>query len=339
MRTELFNFDLPPELIARYPLPQRSASRLLCLDQQSGAVVDRQITDFPDLVSPNDLLVFNNTQVIPARWFGTKTSGGKVELLVERMIGTHQAWVHLKVSKKPQMGSYLQMEHNVRLKILERRGALFLVECLHEQSLSKLLEKYGHTPLPHYMRRDDEALDKSRYQTIYASQPGAVAAPTAGLHFDDALFAQLTARRIEMVFLTLHVGAGTFQPVHADCVEQHQIHAEYLEVSADTCDRIKTAKARGGRIIAVGTTSVRALETASQAGEIAPYAGETQLFIYPGYVFRCVDAMLTNFHFPKSSLLMLVAAFGGFDAVMKSYQHAVANRYRFYSYGDAMWVA
>ncbi len=338
MLLEQFNFDLPHHLIARYPLAERSASRLLCLNKTTKEIAHRHMGELPGLLSPEDLLVFNNTRVIPARWKGIKVSGGRVELLIERILDYDQALVHLKSSKTPKIGSYLLMEQDIKVKVLDRRGSLFVVECLHEQSLGSLLERHGHIPIPHYMQRDAEEMDKTRYQTLYASQPGAVAAPTAGLHFDEALFAKLKQRGIKTAFLTLHIGAGTFQPVREEMIQNHQMHAEYLEVSAELCAQVAATKAQGGRVIAVGTTSVRALETASQGAQIAPYYGETRLFIYPGYTFRCVDAILTNFHLPKSSLLMLVAAFGGHAAVMNSYQQAIAAEYRFYSYGDAMWI-
>lgn len=338
MQLDDFYFELPPQLIARYPLPERTASRLFCLNKQTGQISHRQFHQILDLLSPADLLVFNDTKVIPARLFGVKSSGGKVEVLVERILDTHRALAHVRASKSPKPGSILILQNRIEVKILARRDELFELAFLDQQSVLELLEQYGHVPLPSYLERDDEAFDKARYQTVYAVHQGAVAAPTAGLHFDQRLLEAITQRGIETAFLTLHVGAGTFQPVREKNITQHRMHAEYLEVNASICERIRAAKIRGGRIIAVGTTTVRALETAAQTGEIAPYQGDTRIFIYPGFTFRCVDAMITNFHLPKSSLLMLVCAFGGYERMMSAYQQAIQENYLFYSYGDAMWI-
>ncbi|HVV68328.1 MAG TPA: tRNA preQ1(34) S-adenosylmethionine ribosyltransferase-isomerase QueA [Gammaproteobacteria bacterium] len=334
-----FNFQLPDNLIARYPLLERSASRLLCLNKVSGKITHQRFVDILQLLSPLDLLVFNNTRVIPARWFGEKASGGRIEVLIERILTEHSALAHIRSSKSPKPGSQLLLQGGVKVEVVARQNDLFVLHFIDERPLLVLLEHYGHIPLPPYLTRTDEALDQDRYQTVYAKHPGAVAAPTAGLHFDEALLERLKQQKIETAFVTLHVGAGTFQPVRESVISQHKMHAEYLEVSTLVCEQVKAAKARGGRVIAVGTTSVRALETAAQMGVIAPYSGDTRLFIYPGYAFQCVDAMITNFHLPESSLLMLVCAFAGHVAVMQAYQEAILKQYRFYSYGDAMFIS
>lgn len=337
MRRTDFHFDLPPELIAQQPLAERTASRLLCLDGASGALADRQFADLPDLLEPGDLLVFNDTRVIPARLYGHKPSGGKVEVLIERVLDAHRALAQVRASKAPKINGVLKLDGGIEARVLARHDDLF--ELLFSGApLLELLEHHGHIPLPPYVTRPDTDADRARYQTVYARAPGAVAALTAGLHFDETLLAALTARGVLCTFVTLHVGAGTFQPVRADDIEEHKMHAEYLVVNAETCAAVQQARARGSRVIAVGTTAVRALESAAAGGALAPYTGDTRLFIYPGYRFRCVDAMLTNFHLPESSLLMLVAAFAGQTSVMNAYQHAVAERYRFFSYGDAMFV-
>lgn len=334
-----FDFDLSPSLIARYPLPERSSSRLLCLDKTNGDIVHRNFIDLPQLLSPLDLLVFNNTRVIPARWMGAKESGGRIEMLIERMTDSHRALAHIRASKSPKPGSYLRLEGDVRAKVTGRSGDLFEILIEDERPLVELLQLYGHIPLPHYMERVDETIDKERYQTIYAKCEGAVAAPTAGLHFDQQLLQSIRDKGVQTAFVTLHVGAGTFQPVRVENILHHQMHAEYLEVSEAVCHQVEETRQRGGRVIAVGTTTVRSLETAAQHGQIKPFYGDTRLFIYPGYRFQCVDAMITNFHLPQSSLLMLVCAFGGYEAVMNSYRVAMLEQYRFYSYGDAMFLA
>jgi S-adenosylmethionine:tRNA ribosyltransferase-isomerase len=339
MKLNEFDFELPNELIARYPLENRTDSRLLCLNKTSGDVVHRQFSDLLNVLSPKDLLVFNNTKVIPARWFGIKASGGKVEILLERMLEENHFLAHVKASKSPKPGSSLILDGNIHVDVISRQGALFELACLDERAVFDLLESYGHVPLPPYMERGDTAFDKDRYQTVYAKHKGAVAAPTAGLHFDEPLLEKIKAMGVDNAFLTLHVGAGTFQPVREEIIDNHQMHAEYIEVSAEVRDKVQAAKARGGRVIAVGTTSVRSLESASQSGEIEAFQGESTLFIYPGYKYRCVDAMITNFHLPKSSLLMLLCAFAGYEQTMYAYQTAINEKYRFYSYGDAMWVA
>jgi len=338
MKRTDFHYDLPDELIARYPAPERSASRLLVLDRQSGALQDRQFRELPAFLRPGDLLVFNNTRVIPARLFGQKETGGKVEILVERITGEQTCLAHVRASKSPKPGSRILVEGGGELLMEGREGELFQLRHTSDGSLLQRLEQCGHMPLPPYIDRADEALDQQRYQTVYAEKPGAVAAPTAGLHFDDTVLEQLRANGVETAFVTLHVGAGTFQPVRADDIRDHQMHAEWLSVDADTVARIQATKARGGRVIAVGTTSVRCLETAAQSGQLQPFEGDTRIFIYPGYQFRVIDGLITNFHLPESTLIMLVSALAGQDNVLQAYRHAVAQRYRFFSYGDAMLI-
>ncbi len=332
-----FHFDLPPELIANQPLPQRSASRLLVLDGGSGSIEDRSFVDLIELLRPQDLLVFNDTRVIPARLYGRKESGGRVEVLVERVLDERRALAHVRASKAPKPGARLLLEGGEAV-VLAREDEYFLLEFPGETALLERLERYGHVPLPPYIKRADAALDRERYQTVFARRPGAIAAPTAGLHFDRELLQRIAAKGIEQAYVTLHVGAGTFLPMRVERIEEHRMHREYVEVDAEVCARIVAARARGGRVVAVGTTVVRALETAAQGGELAPFRGETDIFIYPGYRFRAVDALITNFHLPESTLLMLVSAFGGYEQTLRAYRHAVAQRYRFFSYGDAMFV-
>lgn len=342
MKTSDFNFELPDELIARYPMAERSASRLLQLTGDNGDIEHRVFRDIEALLNPGDLLVFNNTKVIPARLFGEKESGGKLEALIERIVDEHEALAHIKCSRSPKPGQTIYLggdRHNgTAVDVLERQGALFRLRFSGDKPLLALLDEVGHMPLPPYMERDDAEEDKDRYQTVYAEKPGAVAAPTAGLHFDDALLARLKQKGIEFAYVTLHVGAGTFQPVKVEDVTQHQMHSEYIEVSQSVVDAVNRTRAAGKRVVAVGTTSVRSLESASQQGEIAPFYDDSEIFIYPGYRFRSVDAMITNFHLPESTLIMLVSAFAGKAHVMHAYEQAIAERYRFYSYGDAMFV-
>lgn len=342
MKTSDFYFDLPDELIARYPADQRDQSRLLVLDGRSGAVQHRHFNELGDFLRPGDLLVFNNTRVIPGRLYGHKDSGGKLELLIERITGETRALAHIRASKSPRAGSRLNLvrEHGGEVRgqceVLGRRDALFELEF--DGPVLSVLEQIGHMPLPPYIDRADEQLDQERYQTVYAQKPGAVAAPTAGLHFTQELLDKLAARGINSAFVTLHVGAGTFQPVRVADIREHAMHSEYLEVDASVCEAVAATRRRGGRVVAVGTTSVRSLETASQGGELQPYAGESRIFIYPGYRFRSVDVLLTNFHLPESTLIMLVSAFAGREKVLAAYRQAIAERYRFFSYGDAMLV-
>ncbi|MXR70389.1 tRNA preQ1(34) S-adenosylmethionine ribosyltransferase-isomerase QueA [Shewanella insulae] len=340
MRVADFSFDLPDELIARYPMPNRTASRLLTLDGNSGAVADKQFTDILEMVNPGDLMVFNNTRVIPARVFGQKQTGGKLEILVERMLDDKRILAHVRSSKSPKPGTIICLDGGYEMTMLARHDALFELELNSESSVLEVLEEVGHMPLPPYIDRPDEDADKERYQTVYNQSPGAVAAPTAGLHFDDGLLAALKAKGVNVAFVTLHVGAGTFQPVRVDSILDHKMHSEWAEVPQDVVDSIKATKAAGNRVIAVGTTSVRSLESAAKAseGELQAYSSDTDIFIYPGYEFQVVDAMVTNFHLPESTLIMLISAFAGFDEVKNAYQHAIAQKYRFFSYGDAMFV-
>lgn len=338
MKTSDFRFDLPEELIAQYPSTDRTASRLLALDGNTGQVQDLKFTDLLHQLDSKDLLVFNNTKVIPARLLGHKETGGKVEVLVERVLDHERVLAHVRSSKSPSQGRRLLLEGSLEVEVLARHDALFELRFLNTDSVVDALESYGRMPLPPYIERDVDKADLERYQTVYAQHVGAVAAPTAGLHFDQALLAQIKEMGIETAELTLHVGAGTFQPVRVDDIRSHQMHSEVIEVSEQVCQQVKAARARGGRVIAVGTTSVRALESASQSGEISPFEGETNIFIYPGYQFKSVDAMVTNFHLSESTLLMLVSAFASRSHILNAYQHAVEQRYRFFSYGDAMFI-
>jgi S-adenosylmethionine:tRNA ribosyltransferase-isomerase len=331
-----FHYELPDELIARHPAARRSDSRLLHLDGRTGALADRRFADLPSLLRHGDLLVFNDTRVIPARLHGHKATGGKVELLLERVVGGHRALVQLRSSKPPAPGSLVHLADAVAATVLGREDDFWLLDFGCDPAA--LFERHGEMPLPPYLRRAEEEFDRERYQTVYARVPGAVAAPTAGLHFDAALLEACERAGVARAHVTLHVGAGTFQPVRVDDVREHRMHAELTEVSAATVATVADCRARGGRVVAVGTTAVRALESAAQGGRLAPLAGDTRLFITPGYRFRIVDALLTNFHLPESTLLMLVAAFAGRVPVLAAYRHAVAARYRFFSYGDAMFV-
>jgi S-adenosylmethionine:tRNA ribosyltransferase-isomerase len=334
-----FTYDLPTELIAQTPLAERSASRLLVLPPAPAALQDRHVRDLPALLQPGDLMVFNDTRVIPARLFGRKQeTGGRVEILIERLQGDHQAKAQLGVSKSPPAGTRIALDAGGEIEVLGRDGEFYLLRLLGNESFEQLLLRAGRLPLPPYIDREPDAADSERYQTLFARQVGAVAAPTAGLHFDADLLDALTARGVQVGHVTLHVGAGTFQPMRAERVDEHEMHSEWLNVGAELVDQVRRTRAAGGRVIAVGTTVVRALETASMEGELQPYAGDTTIFIFPGRRVRSVDALLTNFHLPESTLLMLVTAFGGFDRVMAAYRHAVANRYRFFSYGDAMLI-
>jgi S-adenosylmethionine:tRNA ribosyltransferase-isomerase len=328
-----FHYELPPELIAQAPLARRSASRLLVLDGQTGLVTDGRFVDLIDWLDPADLLVLNDTRVLPARLNGQKATGGRVELLLERRLGERAGRFALRASRSPKAGALIRLDGGATATVTARSGDLF--DLAFDRPLLPYLEKHGSVPLPPYIDRSADPSDAERYQTVFATEPGAVAAPTAGLHFDRSTLAAIGERGVTLGRLTLHVGAGTFSPVRTDRIEDHRLHPERVEVSAKLCSQIAAAKERGGRIVAVGTTSVRALEAAAADG-LAPFSGETELFIRPGYAFRVVDAIVTNFHLPESSLLMLVAAFAGYDNLMQAYRHAVAGRYRFFSYGDAM---
>ncbi len=338
MQTRDFSYHLPQELIASHPARPRHSSRLLEL-AADGGVHDRTMLEFPALLRDEDLLVFNDTRVIPARLFGRKASGGRVELLVERVLDDQRVLAHLRASKSPRPGTRLTLADGaLEAEVTGREGELFAVRFEGGAPVLELLERWGHVPLPPYIARDDEQADREDYQTLYARHPGAVAAPTAGLHFDRTLLDALAARGIRSAFVTLHVGAGTFQPVRVERLDEHVMHAERVTVDAAVCEAIAETRARGGRVVAVGTTVVRSLESAAREGDLQPFQGDTRLFITPGYRFRVVDAMLTNFHLPESTLLMLVCAFAGFDPVMAAYRHAVEQRYRFFSYGDAMFL-
>jgi S-adenosylmethionine:tRNA ribosyltransferase-isomerase len=337
MQRSDFSFDLPKELIAQYPLESRTSSRLLYMHSKD-QFQDHRFIDFPNLLAPTDLLVFNNTRVIPARLFAYKETGGQVEILVERILDNNRVLAQLRASKSPKPLTELVINNDIKITVLQRLDHFFELQFNDPRSIYDILQAVGHIPLPPYIKRADTQKDNLRYQTVYAEQLGAVAAPTAGLHFDKAILEQIKAIGIEMAFITLHVGAGTFSPIRVDDIRQHTMHAEHLQVSAQVCEQIKATRARGGRIIAVGTTCVRALEAASSEGSIKPYEGETRLFITPGYKFVSVDALLTNFHLSESSLLILVSAFAGKSRILAAYQHAIAQKYRFFSYGDAMFV-
>lgn len=336
MKLSDFIYDLPPELIAQKPLAERGASRLLHISDATGSTLDRTFSDIEHILEPNDLLVFNDTRVIPARLFGSKATGGKIEVLIERVLDDQNCLAHIRASKSPKPGSKITLENAFEMEVTGRQGALFELHLGNDSSILSLLEEYGHIPLPPYIEREDTEADKERYQTIFADKPGAVAAPTAGLHFDESLMAALKEKGIKTASVTLHVGAGTFQPVKHDDLSQHVMHSEYIEVNQEACDKIIDCKQKGGRIVAVGTTSVRSLESAYQKGGIKPYSGDTDLFITPGYEFGVIDMMITNFHLPGSTLLMLVSAFSGYENIFKAYEHAITERYRFFSYGDAM---
>lgn len=345
MQVSDFSFELPNELIARYPMLERTASRLLQLDGVTGRVADRKFTDVLDLVEEGDLLVFNNTRVIPARLFGRKASGGKIEVLVERMIDEHSVLAHVRSSKAPKPGTALLLgeSEQYQAEMVARHDALFEIRFNSDKAVLDILNDVGHMPLPPYIDRPDEDADKERYQTVYNEKPGAVAAPTAGLHFDDELLDKIQAKGVEFAYVTLHVGAGTFQPVRVDNILEHHMHAEYVEVPQEVVDAINATKARGGRVIAVGTTSVRSLESAAQSAlknntDLVPFFDDTEIFIYPGYEYQLIDCLITNFHLPESTLIMLVSAFAGYDNVIAAYQHAVKEKYRFFSYGDAMFI-
>lgn len=344
MLVDEFSFELPESLIANHPAENRSGSRLLALDVDSGSLTHGKFPDLLNYLRPGDLLVFNDTRVIPARLFGHKLSGGRVEILIERVQEDGTALVQLRANKPPKPDSLLLLstdsegsgtEQNA-LRVIGREEPFYRVASACEQTLAELLERYGHMPLPPYIKREDEMLDRERYQTVYARRSGAVAAPTAGLHFDEPLLRSIKEMGVASAFLTLHVGAGTFQPIRVENVKHHQMHSEWIEVGEELCAAIGACKANGGRVVAVGTTSVRSLETAARNGSLQPFRGETDIFIYPGFKFRVVDAMVTNFHLPQSTLLMLVSAFASKKMLLDAYQEAIEEGYRFFSYGDAM---
>jgi S-adenosylmethionine:tRNA ribosyltransferase-isomerase len=338
MRLRDFHYDLPSDLIAQRPLPDRGASRLLALDPAGDGCRDLFFCDLPRLLRPGDLLVFNNTQVMRARLFGRKDTGGRVEILIERVVAAREALAQVRASKPLKPGRRIDLGGGARLIVGQREGDLYRLG-LSEGNFADLMSEQGHIPLPPYIQRPDDASDDARYQTVYARHSGAVAAPTAGLHFDEAMLARLRQMDIGFAEVTLHVGAGTFQPVRVEDLDRHEMHAEWIDVNEDVCRQVHSARARGGRIVAVGTTSVRSLESAAADGELTAFRGDSRLFIRPGYRFRVVDAMITNFHLPESTLLMLVSAFAGYRRVMDAYRHAVDARYRFFSYGDAMFLS
>ena len=339
MKKSDFNYQLPEQLIAQQPLANRGDSRLLCMNKKTGKLEDTSFNNFLNLINPNDLLVFNDTKVIPARLFGKKQTGGKVEILIERIVDEYHAIAHIKASKSPKSGSYITLDNGFNCEILGRETDLFKLHFKGEMTLLTILDKIGHIPLPPYITREDEVSDFERYQTVFAKQQGAIAAPTAGLHFDEQMMQQIQDKNIATTFVTLHVGSGTFQPVRVENLAEHVMHSEYFKVTDETVNAIKTTRANGGRVIAIGTTAVRALESASKEGRLKASFGDTNLFITPGYDFSSVDAMLTNFHLPESTLLMLISAFAGYENVMNAYQHAIEQRYRFFSYGDAMFLS
>ena len=349
MKTSDFHFDLPEHLIAQAPLSDRSGSRMLVLDGPTGNVSHRQFLELEALVHSGDLLVLNNTRVIPARLYGQKQTGGRAEILIERLKGDGSALAHVRASKSPKEGSLIYITPDANgdisdfsLRVTGRSGALFELEA-ETGSVSQMIRLHGHMPLPPYIEREDTDEDRDRYQTVYAKRDGAVAAPTAGLHFDEPLLEILCLKGVKTAYVTLHVGAGTFQPVRVDDINNHRMHSEWLEVDGACVDAIRACRERGGRVIAVGTTSVRSLETAAASGELAagcpaPFEGDSDIFLYPGCEFRVVDAMITNFHLPESTLIMLVSAFAGYEETMAAYASAVEKEYRFFSYGDAMFV-
>jgi S-adenosylmethionine:tRNA ribosyltransferase-isomerase len=336
MQVSAFSFDLPDSLIARHPLAERRASRLLTLDGPSGSLGHHGFVELLDYLRPGDLMVFNNTRVIPARLFGQKDTGGKVEVLIERVLDGRRVLAHIRSSKSPKAGARIHIEGGGEAVMLARQDTLFELEF--EEDVLPLLERVGHMPLPPYIDRPDDVADRERYQTVYAQRAGAVAAPTAGLHFDTELLAALRDKGVESAFVTLHVGAGTFQPVRVERIEEHHMHREWLEVDQSVVDAVAACHARGGRVVAVGTTSVRSLESAARDGVLKPFSGDTDIFLYPGKPFHVVDALVTNFHLPESTLLMLVSAFAGYPETMAAYAEAIAKGYRFFSYGDAMFI-
>ena len=338
MKKSDFHYELPVELIAQQPLAERSASRLLVVDSTAAHFADRHFTDLPEYLRAGDLLVFNDTRVLHARLYGRKETGGAAEILIERLLGTHEALAQVGVSKKPRDGSAILLDDGTCVRVLRREGEFYALRFEGAEPVEKLLARLGRMPLPPYITRHAEAADDERYQTVYARAPGAVAAPTAGLHFDAPLLDTLRKAGIDFGYVTLHVGAGTFQPLRSESVEDHVMHREWLNVGAELVEKIRRTRAGGGRVIAVGTTVVRALEAARGDGEVQPFSGETQIFIFPGYRITSVDALVTNFHLPESTLLMLVSSFAGRELMLDAYRHAVEQRYRFFSYGDAMLI-
>lgn len=336
MQTSDFDFNLPEALIAQFPTPERTASRLLCLDGNHGRLHDSMFSDLPNLLQPGDLLVFNDTRVIKARLQGRKMSGGKIEVLVERVLNEHHALAHIRASKSPKPGMQLQLTGGIEVEVLGRQEDLFELHFTGSIPIFELLERHGSLPLPPYITHSPDSADDERYQTVYARQPGAVAAPTAGLHFDQMILQELDAMGVKIAFVTLHVGAGTFQPVREEDLTRHIMHSEWFDIPQTTVDLVRDTRQHGGKVTAIGTTALRALESAARSGEMVAGNGDTDIFITPGYRFRIVERLLTNFHLPRTTLLMLVSAFAGTENIRHAYQHAIAERYRFFSYGDAM---
>lgn len=345
MQLSDFSFQLPDNLIARYPTANRTDSRLLVLNGASGDILHRQFGDLLEQLNAGDLLVLNDTRVIPARLWGKKATGGRIEILVERVLDAQRVLAHVRSSKSPKAGTFLHLTASAdsdetlsTVEVLGRHDALFELLFSGENGALSVMNAIGHMPLPPYIDRSDELADRERYQTVYGHKDGAVAAPTAGLHFSADFLQQCKDKGVETTFVTLHVGAGTFQPVRVDDITEHKMHAEWIEVGEEVCEKVRQTRRNGGRVVAVGTTSVRSLETASHSGELQPFSGDSEIFIYPGYRFKSVDAMVTNFHLPESTLIMLVSAFAGREHVLEAYRQAVENEYRFFSYGDAMFV-
>lgn len=338
LSTDDFDYDLPHELIAKQPPAERDASRLLVMHRSNDMLKDCRFRDIVNWIEAGDCIVLNDTKVFPARLFANKDTGGKVEILAERIESRHMVKVQLRTNRTASVGTRLVLEDNISAEVVAREGDFFVLAFSADISALEIFQRYGHTPLPPYIERADNEQDQLRYQTVFADQIGAVAAPTAGLHFTQDILDQLSLAGVSIAKITLHVGAGTFKPVKVDAVSEHKMHAEFAHVSEQVCEQIKQTKSAGKRVYAIGTTCVRALETAAQNGTIEPFMGDTDIFIYPGYKFKVVDALLTNFHLPRSTLLMLISALAGRARVMRAYEHAVAQRYRFFSYGDAMLI-
>ena len=336
MNTNLFDYYLPEELIAKYPLEKRDQSRLLCLNKNTSKISDNLFRNFLDFVTEKDLLIFNNSKVMLARLYGKKVTGAKLEFLIERVKTEKLFLSHIKANKAPNIGSEIYIGDKLAT-VLEKDQSIYLLE-LKDSNIYDLMEEFGHIPLPSYMKRQEEKLDSNRYQTVYAKDLGSVAAPTAGLHFSEDLLTAIKNKGADIDYITLHVGSGTFKPVQVDDINNHKMHSEVISVNERVCEKIRKTKANGGRVIAIGTTSVRSLESAGESGKIKPFYGDTDIFLYPGKKFNVVDAMITNFHLPKSTLIMLVSAFAGSENTKNAYKHAIENKYRFYSYGDAMFI-
>ena len=339
MQRSQFSYHLPEDLIAQYPLENRGDGRLLCVDRKTGTYNDNELAHLPGLLRPGDLLIFNDTKVIPARLYGVKDTGGKIEILVERVINENQIVAQIRASKPLRLGTVIELEGCHNIVVQEKKDDFYFLAVTGELSIFNILDKYGRVPLPPYIRREPDQVDYGRYQTVFALNLGAVAAPTAGLHFSEEMIGRIKQNNVNIGFITLHIGAGTFQPVRSDAIESHRMHPEWFNIESLLCERIMEVKNSGGRIIAVGTTVVRCLESATTNGTVSPITGETDIFIYPGYDFQLIDGLITNFHLPESTLLMLVCAYGGTETVLNAYKHAVSEQYRFFSYGDAMFIA